>query len=276
MEDQFIEIESCKIRYRYSGNTGPVILFIHGIGESLEFWTPQMDTAVSGFKFISLDLPGHGLSGFGDQPYEPVKFSSFVWRFVDALKPEELYLVGNSMGAAISILMAGERPQDVSGMILANSASLGLESPLPFRLMTLPVIGGILTRPGKMAEEQQIKALFHDPAIVTDGIRKVVYRNVSRPGLQQAFLKTLRLMTHFFGQRRERVDKSIEILASLNLPVLFVHGRQDAVVPVAHTIEAQKKTPNSKLVVLDDCGHTPQIEKPERFNKLLKEFVGAC
>lgn len=276
MEDNYIEVDGCNIRYHDSGSTGPVVLLIHGIGESFEFWSPQLNNAADKFRLIALDLPGHGLSGLGDQPYEPNKFASFVWRFADKLNIEKLYLAGNSLGGAISILMAGEKPHRVSGLLLANAAALGKESPMPFRLMTLPLLGEIMTKPGKMAEEQQIKAVFFDQSVATDEIRQIVSRNGSQPGHQQAFLKTLRLMTNFFGQRQERVSKAIKILGSLEMPVLFIHGRQDVVIPVAHTIEAQKKTPNSNLVVFEECGHTPQIEKSEEFNRLLREFVGAC
>jgi pimeloyl-ACP methyl ester carboxylesterase len=142
-------------------------------------------------------------------------------------------------------------------------------------IQAVQVLGEILTKPGKMAEEQQIKAIFFDQSVATDEIRQIVSRNGSQPGHQQAFLKTLRLMTNFFGQRPERVLKAIQTLGSLDVPVLFIHGRQDVVIPVAHTIETQKKTPNSKLVVFEECGHTPQIEKPVEFNRLLSEFVGA-
>jgi pimeloyl-ACP methyl ester carboxylesterase len=275
MEDNYIEIEGCSIRYRDTGKTGPVVLLLHGIGESLEFWAPQLDTLADKVRLIALDLPGHGLSGIGDQPYEQNKFASFVWRFTDKLNLEKAYLVGNSLGGAISILMAGEKPQRVSGLLLANAAGLGKESPIPFRLMTLPVLGEILTKPGKTADEQQIKALFYDQSIASDEFRQIISRNGSQPGHQQAFLKTLRLMTNFFGQRSEWVSKEIKTLGSLDMPVLFIHGRKDLVIPVEHTIEAQKRTPNSNLVVFEDCGHTPQLEKPEDFNKHLMEFIGA-
>jgi 2-hydroxy-6-oxonona-2,4-dienedioate hydrolase len=69
-------------------------------------------------------------------------------------------------------------------------------------------------------------------------------------------------------------ERTRSLLETLAVPVLFIHGKQDAVLPAQQSIEVQAITPKSKLMLIDDCGHTPQIEKPEIFNQALAEFVG--
>jgi pimeloyl-ACP methyl ester carboxylesterase len=274
VSDQYITIQGCEIRYRDTGGTGPVVLLTHGIGASLETWEAMLAEADESIRWISWDIPGHGLSDFGDQPYGPSKFARFAWKLLDALDLKEpIVLAGNSLGAAISIHMAGLQPERVCKLGLLNAATLGRETPLPFRLMILPVLGALMTMPGKAAIDNQIKAIFLDSDAVSDEVKAIVKRNVMRPGAQKAFVATLKQMTVFGGQMPSVVDRSLSILASLSCPVLFIHGREDAVIPCAHSVQAQAGTPDSTLLVFEECGHTPQIEKPRETAKALIDLA---
>ncbi len=272
MEDRTIRIDGFNIRYRDEG-AGPVLLCLHGIGGSLELWEKQLEGLSDRFRVIAVDLPGHGLSDLGRQPYDVPDFVAFCWRFLDALGVGTVSIAGNSMGGAIAVLMAGKHPDRTQRIILAGAASLGRRSPLPFRLMTLPLIGEILNKPSKAAADQQVKIIFFDQACVTDHVRGFVTRNVAKPGGAKAFLATLRLMTDLGGQRQAMVDRAHATLSSLRSPVLFIQGREDAVVIADHSVQAQKLTPNSRLIMLDRCGHTPQWEKPSQFNAATAEFM---
>jgi pimeloyl-ACP methyl ester carboxylesterase len=273
MQDIFIDVAGCQVRYRDSETGKLPILFIHGIGESLEFWTPQEALAGDLYRIIIIDLPGHGLSALGNQPYDPARFAAFCWKFLDAISVDKVVLVGNSMGGGISILMAERHPQRVEKLLLANAATLGRFSPIPFRLMTLPIVGKLLTKPSEMGVAQQLKALFYDPEVITDDIRSIVTRNVMSTQRAQAFLSTIKLMTDLGGQKHSVIDATLSALKKLSMSVLFIHGRQDTVLPYAHSVAAEKLVADSKLVVFDDCGHTPQIEKSKLFNDELKSFI---
>ena len=273
MVDQYVDVGGTKIRYRERPGTGTPLLFIHGIAESLEFWDRQLEVGIGQHRLLAFDLPGHGLSDLGDQPFDADKFASVSLSLADALGLDRFYVVGNSMGAATAVRMAAAAPERAAGIVLANAATLGREVFMPFRIMTLPLIGELMTKPGKAAVEQQLKSLFHDPAVVTDAIRETVSRNLAKPGGQQALLNSLRRMTSFGGQKTEVWERTRSLLKTLSLPVLFIHGKQDAVVPAQQSIDAEAITTGSKLMLFNDCGHTPQFEKPEIFNQALAEFV---
>ena len=275
MKDQYLDVAGCRTRYRDSGGTGVVTLFIGGIGASLETWAAQEVLAGADLRVVTVDLPGHGLSAMGDQPYDPEKFASFGWQFLDAIGVRDAVLVGNSMGGGIAIRMAALQPQRALKLLIADAATMSRSAPLPFRLMTLPVLGALMTKPSKAGVEQQLKALFFDPATVTDEIRAIVTRNVMSAERQKAFRSTLCLMTDIGGQRQSGVDRTQAALKSLSMPMVFLHGRQDAVVPLQHSVEAQNMTKNARLVVLENCGHTPQIEKPAEFNTELIKLLSA-
>jgi 2-hydroxy-6-oxonona-2,4-dienedioate hydrolase len=271
-QEQYIEVNNTSIRYQDSAGEGDVVLLTHGIGSSLEIWAEQMKGMSANYRVIVWDIPGHGLSGFGKQPYEIADFAQFAWEFLDKLKIQRVNLVGNSMGGAISIQMYGLQPTRVKKIALLNSANLGREVPLPFQLMALPFLGRFMAQPNQMAIDQQINAIFLKPAAVSAELKAVIKRNVLREGAQQAFLNTLKKMTTVRGQKASLVKKAKDILLSTEIPILFIHGRQDKVIPCAHSQEVQKITPNSKLEIIENCGHTPQIEKPDKIQTILNDF----
>ena len=178
-----------------------------------------------------LDLPGHGLSDDGEQPYDPDKFARFLVAFADALSIGRFYSVGNSLGGGITIRLAGLLRGRVMGIVLANSAFIGKNMFLPFRLMTLPVIGELLTRPGPKGVKQQLSAIVYDQTSITPALREVVERNMYRVGGAKAFLRSLRATATLGGMVEAVYRQSHAILKSLDMPVLFIHGKQDVVLP---------------------------------------------
>ncbi|WP_137155674.1 alpha/beta fold hydrolase [Rhizobium sp. FKL33] len=273
MQDKFVDIDGIGIRYRDAGGDGRPVLFIHGIAGSLEMWRRQLGQFDPSIRTIALDLPGHGLSDIAPEPQDADVFARFVWRFVNALEIDTITIVGNSLGGAIGLRMAGMFPARVTGLMLANAATLGRDVFFAFRLMTLPLLGELLNRPGQVAVEQQLRALFHDPGVVTPEIREVVTRNVQKPGAGAAFLTTLRRMTGLRGQKASFVETSHRLLRDLRLPCIILHGRQDTVLPVQQALDAAKLVPAASLVILEECGHTPQIEKPDAFNQMVLQLL---
>ncbi len=71
------------------------------------------------------------------------------------------------------------------------------------------------------------------------------------------------------GSIRSIVDK----LSTITVPTLILWGKQDPVLPVAHTQVAARAIPNNRLHIFDACGHHPQLEYPEKFNALVLEFL---
>ncbi|GLH80179.1 acetoin dehydrogenase [Bradyrhizobium sp. SSBR45G] len=275
-QDKFIDVAGVRIRYRERPGEAPPIIFLHGITESLEFWTLQLEAGIGDHRLIALDLPGHGLSDDGEQPYDADKFAHFMVAFADALSIGRFYSVGNSLGGGITIRLAGLLPSRVMGIVLADSAFIGKNVFFPFRLMTLPVIGELLTKPGPNAVKQQLSAIVYDQASITPALRKVVERNTYRVGGAKAFLRSLRATATLSGIVESVYRQSHAILKSLDMPVLFIHGKQDVVLPAKDSVAAAALTPRARIVLLDDCGHTPQLEKPSSFNAELTRFVAAC
>jgi pimeloyl-ACP methyl ester carboxylesterase len=272
VHERFAELDGRLIRYRDSGGQGPAVLLTHGIGESLEFWHRQMETLGDSLRLIAWDMPGHGLSDEVPEAMDLEGQARVAWRLLDRLGVKRVHLVGNSLGAAVSLRMAAQATEKVATLLLANGATLGPEVMGAFRAMSLPGLGELMNRPGASAVAQQIKAIVHHPASVTPEVRAAIERNVHRPGGTQHFLALLRNLTTWRGQRPEPCLRTRHILKSLRVPVLFVHGDNDTVLPVAQSRRAHAQTRGSYLVTLSACGHTPQLEQVEVFNSMLLDL----
>lgn len=273
MTDQWVTVGGVRIRYVDTGGEGIPILLCSGIGGSLELWSRQLEALGEGLRLVAWDYPGHGLSDPGGRTHDPDSYAVVALDLMDALGLARAVVVGNSLGGAIAMRMAGLAPDRVAGMVLASPAMTGPEVFLPFRLMTLPLLGEIMTRPGKLSVEQQIAALFHDPAAATDDLRRVVWRNVHKPGAARTLLATLRKTLQIGGVRESCWLRSRDLLRSSTCPVLFIHGKQDVVLPFQQSVECSSLTPRSEVRLIDGCGHTPQIEHYEVFNQALVAFV---
>ena len=264
-----VDIEGVAIRCRDSGGDGQPVLLTHGIGGSLELWNRQFDDAGLGLRLIAWDMPSHGLSAAapGDTDLEAI--ARLAWRLLDALGVERAVLAGNSLGGAVSLRMAGQSPQRVRGLLMAAAATMSRETMLPFRLMSVKGLGELMTLPGPVAVAQQVKAIVLQQASITPEVRAAIERNVMRPGGAAHFLALLRGLTNLGGQQAAVLRRSEDLLRQLRVPTVFVHGRQDVVLPVAHSERARQLVPGSVLEVLEACGHTPQLEQPAAFNRLL-------
>jgi 2-hydroxy-6-oxonona-2,4-dienedioate hydrolase len=273
MSDHYLTIQGCKVRYRDTGGTGPAVLLTHGIGASLETWEAMLAEVDESIRWISWDVPGHGMSDFEASYADLTIIAEAGWQLLDSLSVERAVLAGNSMGGAISIRMAQREPERTAKLGLLDAATLGRQSPMPFRLMTIPMLGELMTKPGKMAVEQQIEVIFYRSDAISERTREVITRNVMRPGANKAFLAILRNMTSLGGQNKALVVQAQDFLATTQLPVLYIHGRQDQVIPLMHSEQTDQHTANSSLLILEECGHTPQLEQPQTVAKALVEFV---
>ena len=115
--------------------------------------------------------------------------------------------------------------------------------------------------------------MVYDPALITDEMVEMYYQMSSLPGATKSGLTMLRAIEDIRGIRADITRYLADNLPTITAPTLIVWGQQDTYRPVAHAYVAKDKIPNSELQIFDTCGHLPQLECPDEFNKLLLEFL---
>lgn len=273
LPDQYVRVGAINARYWAAGDGGSPVILIHGLGGSVENWVHNLETLAQGHRVYALDMVGFGRSDKPDAPYNLAYLAQFVTQFMDALRIDQASLVGNSLGGSVALKLAMQSPERARALVLVDSAGLGKEVALPLRLMSLPILGEVLGRPGRASANQMLKSIFFDPVFVTEEMIDVTIELASLPGAQKSFLGTLRSLADVRGAKSSFVDPILDGLAKIDRPALVVWGKQDRVVPIAHAHAAMQRLPHATLHEFDRCGHAPQIECAQAFNALVLDFL---
>jgi 4,5:9,10-diseco-3-hydroxy-5,9,17-trioxoandrosta-1(10),2-diene-4-oate hydrolase len=86
-------------------------------------------------------------------------------------------------------------------------------------------------------------------------------------------LKVIRSGCNIFGIKKDVLNETLMNLHRITSPTLIIWGRQDAIIPLIQAYYAKEKIPNSKLHVIEQCGHMPNFEKPDEFNQVVLDFL---
>jgi pimeloyl-ACP methyl ester carboxylesterase len=273
METNTQHIDGCDVHYVDTGGEGPVLFLSSGVGQSLEFWQPQIEAFSKTCRVIAWDYPGHGQSDMGRRQFSIETLPRVALKLLDALGIDTAVLVGNSLGGAVSIRMASIAPERVAGIVLAAPALSGPRVGAPFRLMTLPVLGRLMSKASEKGVEMQIKSVFHPSFAPSDMLRAVIHRNTFKPGADRAFAQFMKDTLTLKSVRPDVWKASQDSLRKLQCPVLFIHGQDDQILPSDQAQEQAALTPKATVKIYENCGHAPQLEKPQQFNSDLKEFI---
>jgi pimeloyl-ACP methyl ester carboxylesterase len=276
LADQYIQIGQIRTRFWAVGDTGPVVVLIHGLGRSVDDWQFTIPALARHYRVYALDLVGSGRSGKPPPPYSFPGLVRFVADFIQAHHVERASLVGHSLGGGLALHYAIQFPSRVDKLVLVNSAGLGKQVRPSLKLSTLPLIGECLTRPSRKGILESLKRSVHDPALVTDEWVESCYRQAILPGAHRGMLATARALVDLSGVRDDVIRPVLDNLAHITAPTLVVWGRQDPSLPLAHADVAVQRMPNARLHVFDPCRHFTQLEHPHAFNALLDAFLAGA
>ena len=256
--------------------SGPPVLFVHGLGGSWQNWLENLvQTAHAGYRAIAVDLPGFGHSELPEEKISISGFGRWIEALLEALQIDgPVALVGNSMGGFIGAEVAIKFPQRVERLVLVSAAGISVEHERDERVLAALykteniaklVTTKIALRSDELARRPGLrKALLHfvaahpdrlDPRLVAEQVR-----GAGTPG----FLPALDALTDY--PIRER-------LPEIACPTLIVWGREDRLVPIRDADVFEELIPDSRKVVFEDTGHVAMLEEPERFNRLLLDFL---
>jgi 4,5:9,10-diseco-3-hydroxy-5,9,17-trioxoandrosta-1(10),2-diene-4-oate hydrolase len=250
---------------------GSHVVFLCGF---IENWRTCFSLLAAKHRVYALDLPGFGLT---DKPlntsYSITNFVAFAREFMATLGIERASLVGHSLGGAIAAQFTLQFPKMVEKLILVNSAGLGKEAAFALRLLSLPLIGEMLSRPSRSGTEQSLQLYVHDQASITEEEIDLSYQMAAQPGRQQALLETVRGVGNLSGQKKSFYEPLCSELKTIRQPTLVIWGRQDQIVPVIHAEVAAQSIPDVRVEIFDNCGHVPMLEQSQAFTRALLEFL---
>lgn len=241
------------------------IVFLHGLGGSQTTWAAVLGEFVGDARVAAIDLPGHGQSdkpGKASFAYTIDALADAVGDAIAELGMAPAVVVGHSLGGAVAMHLAHERPKAVSGLVLIASAGLGKE--ISGELLTL-----VEAEPSPAEARRMLELFFEDKKLILDRGVNDMHAARTQPGADAAMKTIANAVFSRDGQLTGLDDR----LEDVNVPTLVVWGAFDRVVPVGHAARAAEKIKGSWLDVMSGIGHVPQIEAPGRLAETIKRWL---
>ena len=267
------EVDGLALHYLVEGR-GPAVILIHGLGGFADSWRHNVDALADRSTVYALDLPGFGRSAKPRTRYRLAYFARAVHGFVEALGLPHVSLVGHSLGGAVAVAYALTHPVRVERVALLGAVvpGFGFQMSWAYRLATIAGVGEALSLMGCASlYKAALARCFHRPLTAeVDFLVHCHYTERTGVPARAAYLATLRHIREDFLDHAENYRRAI---ATLEQPVLLIHGRQDPVVPAAHCARVADGVARARVHWVDECGHFPQIEQPAAVNAWLSQFL---
>jgi 4,5:9,10-diseco-3-hydroxy-5,9,17-trioxoandrosta-1(10),2-diene-4-oate hydrolase len=238
----------------------PVALLVHGLGHWTQgAWDPIAALLQATHRVIAFDLPGFGASDKPDARYDLPFFIATLHGIVQARNLRRFILVGHSLGGMIAADYAGTYPAEIEMLTLLAPAGF-LRTPKIFVRIVAgePAARLFSLRPSRRFVRELLEQTFYDKSLISEETYEHGYELSQDPLVCRAFLRV------YAGALRDFLDPPgfHARLARYAGPTLLVWGRQDEFIPTRALANARKIYPHADVLLLEHCGHSPNIEMP--------------
>lgn len=275
VKERRINVGGLGTRYLKAGNEGLPLVLLHGDSDSSIDWSWVLPELAATHRVYAPDFPGFGDSAKPNVIYSVDFLVQFVVDFLTALEIERAVLVGNSLGGLVALRLALSRPEQVPGLVLVDSSGLGYSVTPLLSQLTVPLYGELATTwcrtplGAKQRSWGRAALFFANPMKAPAAWLEDQERMALLPGYMEATLSSLRAQLNVIGQREVLLDS----LPQLNMPTLVVWGADDKIFPKEQAQAAVSRLKQGHLALIPNCGHLPQVERPELFTAALSEFL---
>ena len=274
-DTKFIKVNDYEIAYVDEGNSENVLLFIHGLGSYLKAWDRNIPELKNHFRCIAFDLPGYGKSSKQIHSGEVSFYVEILNEFITKLNLKSVSLVGHSMGGQIALAYVLKNSNQIVKLILVAPAGFETFNQDEIELIKKIISPEILFK----TSDHQIRLnyqfnFFKMPAETEEMIADRIAIKTDEDFFNHCTI----VSNSLFGLLNAPV---FDQLKQIKIPSLIFFGKDDLLIPnkSIHQITTEEiasrgssKIKNSTLVLLDECGHFLQYEKPDEFNAQLISF----
>lgn len=229
------------------------VLFVHGNMGSLRWWLPVMELLNNECDMIAVDLRGFGNSPNGLAEVTLGDHACDIQSIVRAQYFNDFIIVGHSLGGAVAMQVAADYPESSAGMVLMDASP----------------VGGL-----KNVDYTLLERVLESPEMLVSSLRMTMALQVNDEYFHDLAEDCLRGIAAVIPNTKalEKADFLADA-ARFVKPVLVIHGEHDALVPVGEAQKTANAYPNAKLVIIEGCGHNPQVEAAAKCAEALRQFL---
>ena len=256
-----VEVDGLRVGYERAGQ-GPPMVLLHGyVGDGATTWRGQLDALGDQFTVVAWDAPGAGGSSDPPESFGLAGYADCLAGFIGRLGLERPHVVGLSFGGALALELYRRHPEVPATLVLA-SAYAGWGGSLPADVADQRLRQAMAL--SELSGEEFVGTLL--PTMFSEG---------TAPEAVAAFGASMRSFhpAGFRAMARASAGNVREVLGRIEVPTLLVYGDQDVRAPLAVAEDLHAAIPGSRLVVLPGVGHVCNIEAPDEFNRVVRDFL---
>ncbi len=274
-ELEFVEVHGHRRAFVRTG-AGPALLLLHGLGCDHTTWASVIDSLAQRYTVIAPDLLGHGASDKPRADYSVGGYANGMRDLLTVLGIESVTVVGHSFGGGVAMQFAYQFPERTERLVLVSSGGLGPEVSPAIRAITTPgfhQVMGLLTLPGiRHVGKAGMRALAATGSRPLRDLAEAaeIYDSFKDSHTRAAIRHVVRAVVDWKGQIVTMSDRAYLTDA---MPMCVVWGRNDRILPVRHANNAAALAPTARVEVIPNAGHFPHKDHPQRFVKIVNEFI---
>jgi pimeloyl-ACP methyl ester carboxylesterase len=259
-----VEIYGQNIHYLEAGSSGPTVILLHGLGDDATTWAQTIPALASKYHVYAPDQIGFGQSDKPIMNYRVATLVEFLNQFYQKLGIEKAALVGNSFGGWAAAAFAIAHPQKVDKLALVSAA--GYSGKGYSRGERLKELYSIFNPSTTADMRRLLELVFYDKAVLADAF------------VVPCFTKKLKIgdgytINAFMDSILRGEDFIDDKVKAIKAPTLVIWGREDKLNPLAMAEAFARDISGAQKVIIEQCGHVPQIEKAPAFNGALLKFL---
>lgn len=259
--DKFATVFGAKIHYLEAGS-GPAVILLHGLGGSSANWAPNIAPLAQKYRVLVPDQIGFGKSDKPMLNYRVATLVDFLDGFYKQVGVQKATLVGNSLGGFTAAAFAIAHPEKVDKLVLVDAAGFTVTGDLDPR-----VLSGLNPSTRQQVKELLSLVFYNKQQFGSDMVIEGFLASRVTAGDQY----TIQRFIDSIGRGEDMLDGK---LGAVKHPTLIIWGREDGLTPLAMGQRFNKEIAGSQLLIIEKCGHVPQLEKPAEFNAGLLKFLG--
>ena len=256
--------------------SGPALLLLHGLGCDHTTWRPVVESLAKSFTVIAPDLLGHGDSDKPRADYSIGGYANGMRDLLTLLGIDRVTVVGHSLGGGVAMQFAYQFPERTERLVLVAPGGFGPEVTPAIRVITTPgfqQVMGLLALPGLLqvtAGSLRVLAATRIPQLRDLAEVADIYESFADPRARAAIRHVVRAVVDWKGQVITMADRAYLTEA---MPMCVVWGADDQVIPVEHAANAGTLAPGARVEIIPNAGHFPHKDHPERFVRIVRDFV---